>query len=85
MELFNASEKELTSLVSVSIDDNNIFCELVSFKGYYVWQFSNIRTYHQLDLNRVRCFNNKGIVDEYRNPKSAYFTIKELNKKVFNK
>lgn len=47
--------------------------------GYYIWQFSNIRTAPQLDLNRVRCFNNKGIVDEYRNPKSAYFTVKKLN------
>ncbi len=49
--------------------------------GYYIWQFANIRTYPQMDLNRVRCFNNKGVLDEYRNPKAAYFTVKDLNKR----
>ena len=49
--------------------------------GYYIWQFCNIRTSPVMNINRVRCFNNKGIVDEYRNPKLAYFTVKELNKK----
>ena len=47
-------------------------------QGFYVWQFANIRTYAEMDLNRVRCFNNKGIVDEYRNPKSAFFAVREL-------
>ena len=47
-------------------------------RGTYVWQFSNIRTSLRMDLNRARYFNNKGIVDEYRNPKAAYFKVKEL-------
>ena len=47
-------------------------------KGTYIWQFCNIRTSHSMDINRVRYFNNKGILDEYRNPKSSYFKIKEL-------
>lgn len=47
-------------------------------RGTYLWQFSNIRTSPSTDLNRVRYFNNKGIVDEYRNPKAAYFKVKEL-------
>ena len=47
-------------------------------RGTYIWQFANIRTYPNLDLNRARGFNNKGIVDEYRNPKAAYFKVKEL-------
>ena len=46
--------------------------------GTYPWQFANIRTSPSMDINRVRYFNNKGIVDEYRNPKLAYFKIKEL-------
>ncbi|MBQ8162890.1 MAG: beta-glucuronidase [Clostridia bacterium] len=46
--------------------------------GFYIWQFCNIRTSPELELNRVRCFNNKGILDEYRNPKNAYFTVKNL-------
>ncbi|MBO5212544.1 MAG: beta-glucuronidase [Clostridia bacterium] len=47
-------------------------------RGTYIWQFCNIRTSHSMDLNRVRYFNNKGILDEYRNPKASYFKIKEL-------
>ena len=47
-------------------------------RGFYIWQFCNIRTYPMLELNRVRCFNNKGILDEYRNPKAAYFKVKDL-------
>ena len=46
--------------------------------GTYIWQFCNIRTSPTLELNRARCFNNKGILDEYRNPKAAYFKVKEL-------
>ena len=47
-------------------------------RGTYIWQFTNIRTSPSMDLNRVRYFNNKGIVDEHRNPKAAYFKVKEL-------
>ena len=46
--------------------------------GTYIWQFCNIRTSPSTDLNRVRYFNNKGILDEYRNPKASYFKVKEL-------
>ena len=47
-------------------------------RGTYLWQFCNIRTSPSMDMNRVRYFNNKGILDEYRNPKAAYFKVKEL-------
>ena len=53
-------------------------------RGTYIWQFCNIRTSPTLDLNRVRCFNNKGILDEYRNPKAAYYKVKELYTKYAN-
>ena len=46
--------------------------------GFYVWQFCNIRTSPDMNINRARTFNNKGILDEYRNPKTAYFTVKKL-------
>ena len=49
--------------------------------GTYPWQFANIRTSPSMDINRVRYFNNKGILDEHRNPKLAYFKIKELYEK----
>lgn len=50
-------------------------------RGTYIWQFCNIRTSHNMDINRVRYFNNKGILDEYRNPKAAYFKVRELYRK----
>jgi beta-glucuronidase len=54
-------------------------------RGFYIWQFANIRTSPSMDINRVRYFNNKGIVDEYRNPKASYFKIKELYHKYSGK
>lgn len=53
-------------------------------RGTYLWQFCNIRTSPSMDMNRVRYFNNKGILDEYRNPKAAYFKVKELYTKYAN-
>lgn len=53
-------------------------------RGTYLWQFCNIRTSPSMDINRVRYFNNKGILDEYRNPKASYFKVKELYGKYKN-
>ena len=53
-------------------------------RGTYLWQFANIRTSPSMDINRARYFNNKGILDEYRNPKAAYFKVKELYTKYAN-
>lgn len=46
--------------------------------GFYIWQFCNIRTSLEAGISRARTFNNKGILDEYRNPKLAYFTVQGL-------
>ena len=46
--------------------------------GYYVWQFSDIRTCPQAGIDRARGFNNKGLVNEYRKPKAAYHAVKRL-------
>ena len=54
-------------------------------RGTYLWQFCNIRTSPDMDINRVRYFNNKGILDEHRNPKAAYFKVKELYKRYSGK
>jgi len=48
--------------------------------GYYVWQFSDIRTCLEAGLNRARGFNNKGILNEYRKPKAAYYAVKNAYK-----
>ena len=47
-------------------------------EGFYLWQFANIRTSEEAGLTRARTFNNKGILDEYRNPKLAYHKVKSL-------
>lgn len=49
--------------------------------GSYVWQFTDIRTSLETGLTRARCFNNKGVLNEYRNPKASYFKVKELYNK----
>ena len=46
--------------------------------GSYIWQFADIRTCLEVGLTRARCYNNKGLVNEHRNPKAAYFAAKEL-------
>lgn len=46
--------------------------------GYYVWQFSDIRTSPRMGTDRARGFNNKGLVNEYRKPKAAYHAVKRL-------
>jgi beta-glucuronidase len=44
--------------------------------GYYVWQFCDIRTCLEAGINRARGFNNKGILNEHRKPKQAYYAVK---------
>jgi len=47
--------------------------------GISIWQFGDCRTYQNFGmLGRPRAFNNKGTVDEYRRPKMAYKTVKEI-------
>jgi len=47
-------------------------------RGTYIWQFCNIRTSPSMDINRVRYFNNKGLLDEYRNPKAAFYKVRDI-------
>ena len=44
--------------------------------GTYAWQYCDIRS--ENELNRARGYNNKGLVNEYRRPKLAYYAMKEL-------
>ena len=69
------SEEDQRDLLEYTIE---LFHRTEYMRGTYVWQFCNIRTSPEMDINRVRYFNNKGIIDEYRNPKAAYFKVKEL-------
>ena len=46
--------------------------------GIFLWQFADVRVEEDWAIHRPKTFNNKGIVDEYRRPKMAYRTVKEL-------
>jgi beta-glucuronidase len=47
--------------------------------GFYVWQFVDVRTDGgALTLIRPRGYNNKGLLDEYRRPKMAYYALRDL-------
>ncbi len=69
------SEEYQRDLLEYTIE---LFHRTPYMRGTYLWQFCNIRTSPDMDINRVRYFNNKGILDEHRNPKAAYFKVKEL-------
>ena len=46
--------------------------------GTFIWQFADCKvTEEEWFATRVRCHNNKGVVDEYRRPKEAYDVVKE--------
>ncbi|MGN0972422.1 MAG: glycoside hydrolase family 2 protein [Aristaeellaceae bacterium] len=46
--------------------------------GVFLWQLADVRVDESWFAKRPRCMNNKGVVDEYRRPKLAYQTVKEL-------
>ena len=46
--------------------------------GIILWQFADVRVDESWFYNRPKCFNNKGLVDEYRRPKLSYAAVKEL-------
>ena len=43
--------------------------------GFYIWQYCDMRS--AKDLAKARTLNNKGILNEYRKPKAAYFAVRE--------
>ncbi len=45
--------------------------------GFYIWQFCDMKTCRQMGLDRARSYNNKGILNEYRKPKLAYYIVKK--------
>lgn len=53
-------------------------CDSELLSGTIIWQFCDMRSseYRPSALRRPRGFNNKGLVDEHRCPKQAYFTVK---------
>ena len=54
-----------------------LFRERPEVVGSFVWQFCDIRTSDDMGYTRARGFNNKGILNEHRRPKAAYFAVKK--------
>ncbi len=46
--------------------------------GVFLWQLCDCRVSGEWFAARPRTMNNKGILDEYRRPKAAYDTVREL-------
>ncbi len=66
-------QREYLRIVCQEVVDNE------AIAGVALWQFCDCRTYRGAGaLGRPRAFNNKGVVDEYRRPKLAYETVKEI-------
>ena len=51
-----------------------------SCAGISIWHFADARSYVNGEgiYGRARGFNNKGVLDEYRRPKLAWYALKEL-------
>ena len=45
--------------------------------GVYVWQFADVRVAEEWSFTRPKTINNKGIVNQYRQPKLSYQTVKQ--------
>ncbi len=45
--------------------------------GCYVWQYCDILSNPARAIQRPRSLNNKGLVDEYRRPKMAYYAVRD--------
>ena len=57
----------------------DLFMHHPRMNGTIVWQYCDIRVdlEPRRALSRPRSFNNKGVVNEYRHPKMAYYTVKK--------
>jgi beta-glucuronidase len=58
------------------------FCGRQDLVGFYVWQFFDVRTDRGTDgmraLGRPRNYNNKGLLNEYRQPKLAFYQTRDM-------
>ena len=61
-------------------DNLEVYLNDDRISGVFVWQFADCRVTEEGEWfqSRARCHNNKGVVDEYRRPKIAYDTVREL-------
>ncbi len=70
------TEEYQANLLSKAID---VFRRCPYMIGTFIWQFCDSRS--DMVNAKFKSFNNKGIIDRHRNPKMAYFAVKELYQK----
>ena len=54
-----------------------LFHSYPTIVGELIWHFADARTSKQAGISRARRFNNKGLMNEYRKPKLAYFAAQK--------
>lgn len=69
------SEEYQARLISYCL---KLFHEHPAVAGGFIWQFCDIRSCRENGIERARGFNNKGMLNEYRKPKRAYYEAKRL-------
>lgn len=71
------SEERQADIIRENLE---VYMNHQAITGVFIWQFADCRVTEEGGWfsTRARCHNNKGVVDEYRRPKLAYDTIKEM-------
>ena len=75
MAAFKWSEEYQVHQLRTSIETMR---ENEAVAGCYIWQYCDIICHHKRALGRPRGLNNKGLVSEYRQPKSSYFVVRDI-------
>lgn len=81
-ETYRWSEEFQAQLISHCL---NLFHSDRVFVGTYIWQFCDVRTSFEAGISRARGYNNKGLLNEYRNPKASFFAVKEIYHRLSSK
>ena len=81
-ETYRWSEEFQAKLISHCL---NLFHSDPMFVGTYIWQFCDVRTSFEAGISRARGYNNKGLLNEYRNPKASFFATREIYHRLANK
>lgn len=63
----------------------DLFLNDDDMSGVYLWQLCDIRSNADWSLLRARSFNNKGLLNEHRQPEMAYYTVQEIFENERNK
>lgn len=70
------SEERQADLIRENLE---VYNEDERLTGVFIWQFADCKvTEEEWFKTRPRCYNNKGVVDEYRRPKDAFDVVKEM-------